>query len=43
MGWEDGETGDSVHVSTPGVIYEARQGEENEIRGNIVSDKTRRP
>lgn len=43
MGREDGETGNSVHVSTAGVIDEARQGEEDKIRGNIVSDQTRRP
>lgn len=40
MGWEDVETGNSVYVSALGVIYEARQGGENEIKGNIVCDRT---
>lgn len=28
------------HVSTLGLMHEARQGEEDETRGNIVSDKS---
>lgn len=41
MGWEDGGTGNSVHVNTLGVMYEAWQGEEDEMRGNIVSNQSR--